>query len=54
MSFTIDLMYNASDDNVLNKSLNTLGSYTGVLKAKTSILTPGIMTTTKSTRSITA
>ena len=43
MSFTIDLMYNASDDNVLNKSLNTLGSYTGVLKAKTSILTPVIL-----------
>lgn len=43
MSFSIDLMYNASDVNVLTKSTSILGTYTGTLKDKTSILSPVIL-----------
>lgn len=42
MSFTIDLMRNTSDVNVVNKSLETLSSVSGVLKESTSILNPVI------------
>ena len=43
MNFSIQLMYNASDDNVLDKNTSILGTYTGTLKAKTSILSPTIL-----------
>lgn len=42
MSITINLMYNASDKNVVSKSLTTLSSLTGTLKETTSILNPVI------------
>lgn len=42
MSFTIDLMRNTSDVNVVDKSLETLSSVSGVLKESTSILNPVI------------
>lgn len=42
MSFTIDLMRNTSDVNVVDKSLEILSSVSGVLKESTSILNPVI------------
>lgn len=43
MSFTIDLMKNNSDVNVLNKDITTLMSISGTLKARTSIINPVIV-----------
>ena len=42
MSFTIDLMRNYSDINVVDKNISTITSATGTLKDKTSIISPVI------------
>ena len=42
MSFSITLMRNMSENNKLEKTLETIGSATGVLKNETSILNPTI------------
>ena len=42
MSFNIELMLNDSDVNVVSKRLNLLSTVTGVLKERTSIISPTI------------
>ena len=42
MSFTIQLMRNNSDINVVNKNITSLASFTGTLKDATSIIDPVI------------
>lgn len=42
MSFSIDLMTNSSDTNVLNKNTSLLSTVTGTLKNRTSIINPVI------------
>lgn len=43
MSITIDLMQNLSDTNVVDKTVSTISTITGVLKDATSIISPTIM-----------
>lgn len=43
MSFIINLEYNASDTNELNKTITPITSVTGTLKNKTSIINPVIV-----------